>query len=114
MSRSCSECNKHGTCAKERKVSSVKGWCSKFYQSRRSIEANRDRLASDLQATRAELETARAEVERLRTREFTMEDFERINERVRDLVTALPHMANEVRIQTWIDSVNEWLRGGEA
>ena len=60
----------------------------------------------------AALLLAADEIDRLRGRQFTMQDFERINERVRDMVTACPHMANEVRIQTWIDGVNEWMRGG--
>lgn len=50
MSRVCAECNKRGTCAKEPKVSSGKGWCSKFYQSRRALLADRDALRTSAQA----------------------------------------------------------------
>ena len=59
MSRVCAECNKRGTCAKERKVSSGKGWCSKFYQSRRSLQADNDALRAEVEAIRAELADAR-------------------------------------------------------
>ena len=59
MSRVCTECNKHGTCAKEHKVASGKGWCSKFYQSRRALEADRDALRAELDRTKGELERVR-------------------------------------------------------